>query len=332
MNVKNISSGPGKPQFHDFFEQLRELLAEPRGREDGVKQLGEKEIDGRRLSVSAARSPCNRQSCGATRPLGCRCWSSRCRLGIPHIEVTRMSRFFFNGHLDPALFETTPPADYKVQAFDLDLSKPTETALIEGLRVGADLNGGLFVDNLDSASDSALADSNAEEAIGDKQEKVQDMAPRTADDRPRDDVCRRAARIGRGPLRRQRGQAWRPESPDLLVQARRGKEYRVIYADLSVKDADRAPVVATLLAAPPLLASQESTFQAFNMFAEAIVEARSATFDMEVNIEGQEKQAAQKLLSRSRQNADTSQGDGHGLRHQGGQDRSFSATSRRRRS
>ena len=38
------------------------------------------------------------------------------------------------------LFDITPPANYKVQTFDVDASKLTEATLIEGLgRLAADL-------------------------------------------------------------------------------------------------------------------------------------------------------------------------------------------------
>ncbi len=286
ITVKNVPSEPGRPRFDDFFEELRDLLSKRRDTlDEGVKQLGEKEIDGRRAIGFRCESPVATVILWGDPATGLPLLVESVSTGIPHIEV-KLSRFFFNGHLEPALFDTTPPADYIVREFDLDFSKPTETALIDGLRMSADLNDGVFADNLDSANDYALLLKSPKNAIGDKQDKLRDMAPELmtigrgmtfAAELPESADAHYA---GKGVKHGE------PNRPIFWYKPEGAKAYRVIYADLSVKEAESAPAVVT----GPLLAAGQSTFQAFNMFAEAIVDAKSATFDMEASIAGQGKQ------------------------------------------
>ena len=63
----------------------------------------------------------------------------------------------------------------------------------------------------------------------------------------------------RRPLRRQRRLAGRGRQADLLVRPKDAKKYRVIYADLSVREADTPPSVPN---AQPVPASPAQTYEA----------------------------------------------------------------------
>jgi hypothetical protein len=248
MNIKGMSSEPGKPQFNDFFEALRELLSDTRGTNDeGVKRLGEKQIDGHRAVGFRCDSPLATVTLWGDPATGLPVLVESVWVAVPRIEIT-MSHFELNDKLDPALFDTTPPADYKVQSFDIDASKPTETALVEGLRMVADLNDGVFADRLDTATDYALDAKQPGQAIGDKKNKSaqarQDMAvelmtigrgmefalklPESADSH----YAGKGVKLGE------------PNRPIFWYKPEGANAYRVIYADLSVKDAQSAPEVA----------------------------------------------------------------------------------------
>ncbi len=245
MNLKNIPTGRDKPQFNDFFERMRDLLSKSRdAKEDDYKQLGEKEIDGRRVLGFRYASPMQLMTLWGDPVTGLPVLVETVWSGIPRTETT-MSHFELNEDLKPELFDTTPPADYKVQSFDVDASKPTETTLIEGLRLATDLNDGAFINNLDTASMQALI---FKQAVRGMKDKSKDLSP---------EMMQLAMTVGRGMMfalelpesadAHYAGKGVKRGEPDRAIfwyKPEGGKKYRVIYADLTVKDAESAPEVA----------------------------------------------------------------------------------------
>ncbi len=245
MNLQNMPKEPGKPQFNDIFEQMRDLLAKNRDAKlDEFESLGEKEIDGHRAVGFRLASPLQLMTLWGDPATGLPVLIETVWSGIPRTEAT-MSHFVLNPKLDLALFDTTPPADYKVQEFDFDASKPIEAALIEGLRLAADLNDGQFINNLDTASMQALV---IKQVLSGANEKTKEVSP---------ELMKSAMTVGRGMLFAlelpesadahyagkgvKRGE---PDRPIFWYKPAGAKTYRVVYADLTAKDADSAPEVA----------------------------------------------------------------------------------------
>jgi outer membrane lipoprotein-sorting protein len=222
MTFQNMPKEAGKSQFNDFFERTRALLAE--SQEEGAdhfEPLGEKQIDGRRVLGFRYASAMQVITIWGDPATGLPVQIDTLWGGLPRTEVS-MANFTFNNELKPELFDTVPPADYKVQAFDVDVSKPTEATLIEALGKAADLNDGLFVDNLDTASTQSLIHKQLTGFLFALE------LPAAAD----------AHYAGKGV---ERGTADRP----IFWYKPEGKAmYRVIFADLTVKDVDQAPDVA----------------------------------------------------------------------------------------
>ena len=243
MNMQNMPAG--KPQFNDFFERTRDLLSKSRdAKDDEFERLGAKEIDGRQVIGFRYASPLQSMTLWGDPATGLPVLIETVLSGFLRTEVA-MSHFELNTELKPALFDTTPPGDYKVQAFDVDASTPTEATLIEGLRVATDLNDGMFIAALDTASTQALV---ARQVLRDMKDKSKDVTP---------EVMKLAMTVGRGMLFAlelpesadahyagkgiKRGE---PDRPIFWYKPAGETKYRVIYADLTAKDADRAPEVA----------------------------------------------------------------------------------------
>jgi hypothetical protein len=235
---------PDKPQFNDFFERLRDLLAKNRDVHDKeFTALGEKDIDGRRAVGFRFDSPLQMMTLWGDPATGLPVLVESVWSGVPRTEVT-MSRFQLNADLKPDLFSTTPPPDYKTQSFEFDVSKPTEASLIAALRMSTELNDGKFVDSLDTAGTQSLI---IKKALRVKEDKQHDITT---------ELMQQAMTLGRGmmfPLElpesadaHYAGKGVKLDEPDRPIfwyKPEGSKNYRVIYADLSVKEADTAPDV-----------------------------------------------------------------------------------------
>ena len=254
VNYINRRKKPHKPRLMDIFEQMEDLLAQTRDAKQGeFKQLGEKEIDGRHAIGFSYDSPMQSLTLWGDPATGLPVLVEIVWNGSPKNVVT-MSHFELNETLDPALFDTTPPADYKVQTFDVDMSKPTEAALIDALRLTADLNDGVFADQLEGGLviKQAMSDEQAlglgrKQASGNETDKSKETAP---------DVTARSITVARGvgfalELRDSADAHYagkgvkhgEPDRPIFWYKPESAKTYRVIYADLTVKDAETAPEV-----------------------------------------------------------------------------------------
>ncbi len=202
---------------------------------------------------------------------------------------TTMSHFELNGRLDPELFDATPPADYTVRAFDLETSDPSEAGLIASLRAVAGWNDGKFIDDLNAASASALI---AKKAAADKDDHSASLTRRAMEFTAIGVGLEFALALPESAEAHYAGKGVRldePNRPIFWYKPVGSETYRLIYADLSVKDADRPPQAALRL----LAAEQASSFQAFNVLAEALLDAKSATFEMRVNVQGKVDQTFQ---------------------------------------
>jgi outer membrane lipoprotein-sorting protein len=242
MNIKNMPKDPKRPQVCDLFEQMRDLLSKSQdGKDDQFKPIGEKEIDGRRAIGFRYESPLQTTTLWGDPATGMPVLIEESMRGVANFDAT-MSHFVLNDDLKPELFDMTPPEGYKVQTLSVDASTPTEETLIETLDASADANEDRFLDNLDMGSLMlALVFKQGQpdpKASGEKQINRATslgrgiifamMLPESAD----------AHYAGKGVKRDQ------PDRPIFWYKPEGGEKYRVIYADLSVKEAGRAPEIA----------------------------------------------------------------------------------------
>jgi len=242
--LMNIKGEPKEQRSNNYFEQLRDMLAEKKNaKDDEYERLGEKEIDGKRAVGFRFASPAATVTLWGDPKTGTPIRIDNDWRGLPFTSVA-MTDFEINVELNEKLFDRTPPAGYKVQTFEVDGSKPGEKDLIEALRVCADLADGEFPATLDTAGITAIilkvamkgkdANQVSEEAFEGLMKQSMTMGrgigyatqfPDSAD----------AHYAGKGVKRGEKDRPifwYRPEGK---------KTYRVIYADLSVRDSGKAP-------------------------------------------------------------------------------------------
>jgi hypothetical protein len=157
-----------------------------------------------------------------------------------------MTDFNLNVELKESLFDLTPPAGYKVLSLDIDASAPTQADLVAALRTSSEMSGGKFPDTLDTAGiQKALIDYVT------KQKKDKENSGEQTKQ-----LMLKSMTIGRGfnfalmlPASADAHYAGKDVKRDakdtpIFWYKPEGKEkYRVIFADLSTREVDRAPQV-----------------------------------------------------------------------------------------
>jgi outer membrane lipoprotein-sorting protein len=245
MKFVNVPDDPKKRQTFDLFGKLRELLAENRdSKDEQYARLGEKMIDGRRAIGFH----------GATALVAVTMWGDP-ETGLPLLVETvwsgtpstrsTMKDFKLNAEVDPALFDTTAPAGYKVMSFEVDAAKPTEADLVAALRAIADVNDGEFLDRLDTAS---MQSAMMKRMFSGKEKKPDDISK---------ELMQLSLVIGRGVTWALELTATadvyyagkgiklgEPDRPVFWYKSKGQRNWRVIYADLSVQDSNDPPEVA----------------------------------------------------------------------------------------
>ncbi len=255
MKIKGTPPKDRKDQkFENYFQQLRELLANSRdAKESQYRRIGEKEIDGRRAVGFQFDSPSATVTLWGDPATGKPIQIDYVYSGIPRTEVV-MSHFEINVDLPASLFDMTPPAGYKVRSFDVDASVAIEQTLVDAFKTSSDIGEGNFPDSLDSmglmqfiikyAVKHSLAATRAKGAKGPSDEDTQRLMqqsmtmgrgfgfalalPDSAD----------AHYAGKGVKRDAK------DRPIFWYKPAGASKFRVIFADLSVKDADQAPQVS----------------------------------------------------------------------------------------
>jgi hypothetical protein len=162
--------------------------------------------------------------------------------GLPRTEVT-MNNFEINIDLAASLFDVTPPAGYKVQSLDVDVAKPSEQGLIKAFRAASEIGGGEFPGSLDTMGMMTLMiKAGLKGGAKPSDEDVQRLMktsitmgigfqfalelPESAD----------AHYAGKGVN-------WdTPDRPLFWYKPEGASKYRVIFADLTVKDEAAAPL------------------------------------------------------------------------------------------
>lgn len=250
--VMNITGADKKKMAQGgfFFEELRELLAKEQGAAEGkYRPLGEKEIDGKQVEGFRLDSPAITITMWGDPATGLPVRIETSFNGLPTTEVV-MTDFEINVPLEDALFNQTIPEGYKTQAFDVDGSEPGEQDLIGGLRAYHDLSRGEFPETVDMAS---LMQQLPKLFVT----KLDVKNGKGPTDEETKQLMQVALKIGRGfgfmlqlPESADAHYAGKgvkldtPDRPIFWYKPKDSAKYRVLYADLSLRDADTAPEVA----------------------------------------------------------------------------------------
>jgi outer membrane lipoprotein-sorting protein len=248
--VATVTNVPKEERPKTTFLALRSQLADARDQPDWLREpLGEKTFDGRRLVGFRLTG----------HGLICDLWGDP-KTGMPvRIENSSPSNpnkrpsiysdFVFDADLDESLFSLEPPAGYKVQKLAVDVSPAQEKDLVELLRRYAELNGGTLPDQLDVMAFMKLFQEDwakshpkkgADPSEEERQEQLNGMLkfgrglsfafeqlPREADAH----YAGKGVKIGAA------------LTPVFWYRPSDAKKYRIIDADLSVREAEAAPSV-----------------------------------------------------------------------------------------
>ena len=236
------------PNGGDPVAEWRSMLLDAHDRPDAKREsLGEKVIDGRQAVGFRISSPAAVFDVWGDPKTGLPARVEMTAAAVPDVKLT-MSDFEFNVDMDESLFSVEPPAGYEVGSFFIstpviDGSTTKEKDLIETLREYSRLSGGLFPTSIDQLSLTQLIymefTSDRMQKPGGKQELAETQAklqpglmfrvllPPEAD----------AHYAGKGVSL---GAA---DTPIFWYRPKDSEKYRVIYADLSVCDADAPPGV-----------------------------------------------------------------------------------------
>jgi outer membrane lipoprotein-sorting protein len=244
FNLKNATNDPAALVKYNHFERLRQLLREQRDQHPAYERLGEHTVDGRKAIGFRFDSPIGTLTMWGDPKTGDPIRIENVYSGVPKTEVV-MTQFEMNPEVDSESFTTNVPADYAVQSFDIDASKPQESDFIESLRTCAELSGGEFPDSLDTQSVVKLMVGTM---LSDKKEE---QKPSDSDR-----LMKQAMQIGRGfqfalslPASAQATYAGKgikkntADRPIFWYLPDGSLRWRVVEATLNVHDADTAPQV-----------------------------------------------------------------------------------------
>jgi outer membrane lipoprotein-sorting protein len=175
MTVKDLKRAPRDKFANNYFERLRDLLSTRDAKDTQYQRVGEMEIDGKRAVGFRYDSPIATVTLWGDPKTGTPLRIENVWSGIPPTQAV-MSHFEINVALDESLFDVTPPADYKVQAIEVDASESREQDLVKALKICSDIGGAAFPDALDTASISKLvikfATSRGKEFSDDKTQQL----------------------------------------------------------------------------------------------------------------------------------------------------------------
>jgi outer membrane lipoprotein-sorting protein len=245
--VMNLNGAPQKKQTNNYFDKLRELLADSRGaKESQYERLGEQEIDGRKAVGFRFDSPSDTATLWGDPATGMPVRIETVWSGLARTEVV-MTDFQINVELKESLFDTTPPAGYQVTSMDVDASETREQDLVRSFEACSEISDGEFPETLDTAGVNKLVMKFTLEHLKTKQDVSEEVVQ---------GLMKKSITIGRGiqfalslPESADAHYAGKgvkrdtKDRPIFWYKPEKSEKYRVLYADLSLKDADTAPQV-----------------------------------------------------------------------------------------
>ena len=233
-------TGSQMNQFDMIRERLRQATENP---ETEVESLGEKRIDGRDLVGFRFPESVQPMTIWADPITHFPVRIESTMVGPPQTEVV-MSNYEFNVDLDESLFSMEIPDDYKVIEMEVDATPPTEADFIASLKMGCEMSGGQFPDGFDAV------------AIGAYVGKAIASQSLAAADGPSPELLEKVAKLSRGfqfamtlpktanaHYAGQNVKLGDSDRPIFWYKPEGPETYRVLYADLSVKETAKAPEV-----------------------------------------------------------------------------------------
>ena len=225
---ETVISDMENPYHRDWLEDLKKIIGS-----DSAKEVGEKEIAGRRAKGWQATEEDWLITIWAD--------AKTAALLQADLEVANtkmvMSDFEFDRELDESLFSLTPPKGYTVTPrLEIETSDPSEKDLLMLLRVWAMVNQDVFPDRLDAAAFGKAASKADWRRIGIRLGM-----------KSQEESAALSQAIGRAfALLYTWGHEWsyvgkgvrlgEKDKPVFWYRAKTSKTYCVIYGDLSVKD------------------------------------------------------------------------------------------------
>ncbi len=251
VKTATVMTSKGRPKdqpSNDPFFRLQDLLSKSRGATDNPFQpIGDKEIDGKRATGFRSESAIGQFTLWGDPETGHPIRVEATWSGTPRIEVV-MSQFEINVDLDESLFDMTPPADYKVVAGEIDVSQPEEPDLVNAFKVWGDISGGEFPGSLDFLAPISLMGKYWKARFKDQQTPTtEEMQQYQKEFAPIQRGFRFALELPESADAYYAGKGVKQgtvDKPIFWYRSGRSTKYRVIFADLSVKEADAAPDVS----------------------------------------------------------------------------------------
>ena len=243
INLVNVEEDQKEKMQENHFEMIRTTLRDAKENpETNVESLGEREFDGRQTVGFRLKVHTYPMTIWADPQTNLPVRIEATMVGPPRTNVV-MTNYEFNIDLDNSLFSVTIPDDYEVVETDVDASPPVEQDFITALQMCCDVTDGEFPTGLDAGSIAKYVATY--------------FAKKGVKKEPTAAEMQEAFKIGRGfqfaltlPEESnahyagagvKQNDATRP----VFFYIPPDKEtYRVIYADLSVKELDQAPTVS----------------------------------------------------------------------------------------
>ena len=235
-DLENVPAGEGPT---NSFDKLRQQVRDAQSRTSSAERLGKRQIDGQevigfRITTGAFRTDIWADPQTA---LPVRTETETRMRGQPTLHIV-MSDFRFNVELDESLFSLDPPEGYTVQELKLDVSGSTDHRLAETLRFLAEENDGVFPARFLGMGVGAAA-------------RHAELVAKHGKDSPEvmKALVEREAKMAGGLAFRMTlppesdwhydGKDVRLDTPDRAIfwyKPVESETYRVIYADLTIKD------------------------------------------------------------------------------------------------
>lgn len=246
FNLQNLSDDPNiRLQEGNWFEGIRQMLrAATTVPKTNIASLGSKQLDGRSVEGFYLESTITPLTLWADSKTKLPVRIEFTMIGPPKTEAV-MTNFEFNIELDESLFSIEIPEGYTVADVNFDLSLPNESDLLTALRLCCEVSDGAFPTGFDSASIGKYTATYLHKTGIDLNKGVDG------------EVLKESMKIGRGfqfvlmlseePDAHYAGAGAKygdAERAVLWYKPQETEKYRVIYADLSVRESIEAPKLA----------------------------------------------------------------------------------------
>jgi outer membrane lipoprotein-sorting protein len=242
--LQSVNRDPKQAVSQGFLQSVRDHLIGMQDDEQVVRiSLGEQVIAGRPMVGYRVTTPAMDMKIWGDRETGLPYAMEVQMAAFPNADIT-LTDFEFDLPLDDALFSLTPPEGYTVRRDTIDVSQPTEEDLIAALQEFAKLNDSSYPDELSMTEAIKLSTKVRMQLMRDSTEKA---------DQEMNRLIKLLGRSFNFPLLQGReaeatyagrGVKSDPgETPIFWYKPAGSDAYRVIRADLSVVEADKAPEV-----------------------------------------------------------------------------------------